>query len=78
MVALPGIYEKGMVRLLNQPLIDKADVLVVFPNKETDEKAFYDDEARKLFDKFTGSINRVIDEKAERLEALDEKYQSIN
>lgn len=48
--------------------------LVVFPNKETEDKIFQDDEARKIFDKFTGSINRIIDEKAERLEALDERY----
>ena len=34
--------------------------------------------AREMFDEFTGSIQRTIDEKKELLEKLDEKYAGID
>lgn len=37
-----------------------------------------DEEARKLFDDFSGSVDREINEKEERAEWRDEKYGHIN
>lgn len=79
MVALQGVYEKGTIKLHNQAPVDKADVIVIFPDAETNkESILQDEETRRLFDKYTGSVNRIIDEKKERQEALDEKYKGID
>lgn len=79
MIAVQGTYDNGIIRLAEQAPATQADVIVIFPensagkNKEIDR-----DETRKLFDSFSGSIVRHIDEKEERLAALDEKYAGID
>lgn len=76
MLAVKGIYNNGKVILEDNPLIEMSEVVVVFPDNESGEVS--DKSAlegkRALFEEFSGSIDRVIDLKAERLEALDEKY----
>ena len=57
-------------------MIEMSEVVVVFPDNELEKSA---DESvlerkRELFDEFSGSVSRTINLKAERLEALDEKY----
>lgn len=76
MLAVKGIYDNGKVILEDAPLIEMSEVVVVFPDNELEKSA---DESvlerkRELFDEFSGSVNRIIDLKAERIEALDEKY----
>ncbi len=80
MLAVQGIYENGQIKLLGEQPKGNAEVLVIFNvSKEVDVDVTNNDMAtRRLFDEFTGCINRKIDEKAERLEALDEKYASAN
>ena len=80
MLAVQGIYENGQIKLLGEQPKGNAEVLVIFNvSKEDDVDVTNNDMAtRRLFDEFTGCINRKIDEKAERLEALDEKYASAN
>lgn len=76
MLAVKGIYENGKVILENTPKIEMSEVVVVFPDNEA-VKSYESldlDKKRELFDGFSGSINRIIDVKKERLEALDEKY----
>lgn len=59
--------------------MEKAKVIVIFPEEETVKETHMPNKtARHLFDEFTGSIKREIDEKSERLGALDEKYAGIN
>lgn len=76
MLAVKGIYDNGKVILEDAPLIEMSEVVVVFPDNELEKSA--DESAlerkRELFDEFSGSVNRIIDLKAERIEALDEKY----
>lgn len=76
MLAVKGIYENGKVILEDKPPIKMSEVVVVFPDNESvkTSEGLDLDKKRELFDGFSGSINRVIDLKAERLEALDEKY----
>lgn len=76
MLAVKGIYNNGKVILEDAPLIEMSEVVVVFPDNDLEESS---DEStlerrRALFDEFSGSINRIIDLKEERLGALDEKY----
>lgn len=79
MIAVQGIYDNGRIQLSENAPVEKANVIVVFPEAEKIEKRQMSVEtARKLFDEFTGSIDRDIDERAERLGALDEKYAGIN
>lgn len=75
-LAVKGIYDNGKVILEDAPLIEMSEVVVVFPDNELEKSA---DESvlerkRELFDEFSGSVSRTINLKAERLEALDEKY----
>lgn len=76
MLAVKGIYDNGKVILEDAPLIEMSEVVVVFPDNELEKSA--DESAlerkRALFDEFSGSVNRIIDLKSERIEALDEKY----
>lgn len=78
MVAVQGLYENGSVKLTEKAPVDKANVIVIFPGEPTEKMAREERSARKLFDEFTGSVSRVIDEKAERLGALDEKYAGLD
>ena len=76
MLAVKGIYDNGKVILEDAPLIEMSEVVVVFPDngleKSADESAL--ERKRAFFDEFSGSVNRIIDLKAERLGALEEKY----
>lgn len=52
---------------------------MVFPEAEKiEKKQMTINAAKKLFEKFTGSIGRDTDERTERLGALDEKYAGID
>ena len=80
MLAVKGIYNDGKVILKNKLSIKSAEVIVVFP--DTDEQREKDDLSikakRELFEEFSGSVDRVIDERAERMEAVDERYEGID
>lgn len=79
-LAVKGIYENGKVILDDKPSIGMSEVVVVFPDSESGKRSeeLTPDKKRELFNEFSGSINRIIDVKAERLEALDEKYENID
>ena len=53
---------------------------MVFPDmeEEVERTELTTEKKRELFEEFSGSVSRVIDIKAEKMEALDEKYESIN
>lgn len=76
MLAVKGIYNNGKVILEDAPLIEMSEVVVVFPDNisqtSSDDNSL--EKKRALFDEFSGSISRTIDVKAERAEALDERY----
>ena len=73
MLAVQGLYENGQVKLVGDKPEGNGEVLVIFNiSKENDEKGKIGD-VKKQFDRYTGCIHRQIDDKAERLEALDEK-----
>lgn len=76
MLAVKGIYENGRVTLEDKPPIEMSEVVVVFPDHGSamPSEGLDTDKKRELFDGFSGSINRIIDLKEERLEALDERY----
>lgn len=78
MLAVKGIYSDGKV-LVNRKLpVKTAEVIVVFPDVN-EERADLSTKARKeLFQEFSGSIDRVIDAKAEKAEALDERYEGTD
>ena len=80
MLAVQGLYENGQIKLLGEQPKGNAEVIVIFNASREDDTDVTDNDmtTRKLFNEFTGCINRKIDEKAERLEALDEKYASAN
>ena len=76
MIALQGVYNNGWVELAGKAPTEKANVVVVFPGETSRPKMTEED--RKLFQKFSGSIKRHIDEKRELMEALEEKYASAD
>lgn len=79
MIALKGEYDNGIIKLANQAPLKKSSVIVIFPDAEIDKQnKLSEDEAREIFKKYTGSIHRMIDEKNEKLEALDNKYESTD
>lgn len=79
MIAVQGLYDNGMIQLKEDAPMEKANVIVIFPESEVTKETHIPGKiARDLFDEFTGSIKREIDEKSERLGALDEKYEGIN
>ena len=78
MVAVQGLYENGRIRLSETAPMEKARVIVIFPGDRGEESHISEQTARELFDEFTESIQRTIDEKAELLERLDEKYADID
>lgn len=78
MVAVQGLYENGRIELIEDAPMEKANVIVIFPEDQTLEKNISENSAKKLFDEFTGCISRKIDEKTERLGALDEKYANFD
>ncbi len=80
MLAVKGLYENGKVILEDKPPIEMSEVIVVFSDNDLGKRAdeLASDRKRALFEEFSGSVNRMIDEKTERLEALDKKYESID
>ncbi len=66
MIVVQGGYENGRIELAEDAPMEKADVIVIFPEKQTLKKRKNRDCAKELFDEFTGCITRVIDEKIER------------
>ncbi len=78
MVAVEGLYENGRIRLSETAPMETARVIVIFPGDRNEKSHISDQTARELFDEFTGSIQRTIDEKRELLERLDEKYAGID
>lgn len=79
MIAVQGVYDNGRIQLAENPPMEKAKVIVIFPEESNNNGSKVTKEtARILFDEFTGSIKRDIDEKSERLGALDEKHSGVN
>ena len=78
MVAVQGIYENGHIQLEEAAPMEKANVIVIFPERDVMKNEKSNQLSRKLFDEFTGSIDRVIDEKKELEAASDEKYANID
>lgn len=80
MLAVKGLYHNGQVILKEKFPMKTAEVIVVFPDVEEDAKKaeLTIEKKRELFEEFSGSVSRVIDIKAEKMEALDEKYKSID
>lgn len=79
MIAVQGLYDNGKIQLTENAPMEKANVIVIFPEGEAAKETHMAPKiARELFDEFTGSIKRAVDEESERLGALDEKYEGIN
>lgn len=78
MIAVEGLYENGRIELSEEAPMEKAKVIVIFPEDQTSKKNVIANSAKQLFDEFTGCISRDIDEKSERLGALDEKYADFD
>lgn len=79
MVAVEGLYDNGKIKLSQSAPMEKAKVIVIFPEtKKKDREQLSTDAAKALFQEFSGCLDGNIDEKTERLGALDEKYESIN
>lgn len=76
MQAIQGFYENGIVRLDKQAPIHKGKIIVLFPEEEKPKMS--DEEAMRLFHKFTGSLDGDIDFEKERDEYLNGKYGPIN
>lgn len=80
MLAVKGIYHDGQVILKNKLPIKSAEVIVVFPDNEEQKKETKLSEKvkRELFEEFSGSVDRIIDIQAEKMDALKEKYESVD
>ena len=73
MLALQGYYENGRVELIGEAP-ERGKVFVIFTENVSINKVNKVDKAdKKLFDKFSGSVTRIIDEKSELAEGLSEK-----
>ena len=75
MVILQGEYKNGCLDLYGEAPAQRARVLVIFQDEPKPRQATPDDLA--LFDKFGGSIKRIVGEKVELTEGLSQKYASI-
>ena len=75
MLALQGYYENGKLELSGEAPA-RGKVYVIFTENISDEKINNND--KKLFEYFSGSITRTINEKSELTEGLIEKYAGIN
>ena len=74
-LALQGYYENGRLKLAGEAP-ERGTVFVIFTENTFTEEMNNAD--KKLFDKFSGSITRIINEKTELAEGLGEKYAGIN
>ena len=79
-LAIKGTYHDGKVILERSLPIVSAEVIVVFPDHDDKgrEMNLSVKAKKELFEEFSGSVNRVIDLKAEKREALAEKYENID
>ena len=64
------------VQLTEKAPVEKASVIVIFPQDRPTENHISECMARELFDDFTGSISRNIEEKSELMAARDENLRS--
>ena len=78
MVAVQGVYENGQIQLEEAAPMERANVIVIFPENHIVKNEQSDQMSRKLFEEFTGSISRIIDEKEELEAARNEKYANID
>lgn len=78
MLAVKGRYSNGHITLENRIPVKSAEVIVVFPDMDEQDKEMDLKNRRKLFEEFSGSVDRIIDERAEKMEAVDEKYESAD
>ena len=78
MVAVQGVYENGQIQLAEAAPMERANVIVIFPENHIVKNEPSDQMSRKLFEEFTGSIDRIIDEKEELEAARNEKYANID
>lgn len=82
MLAIKGIYNNGKVTLEEEMPIQNTitEVIVIFPDNKPQEtsKKLSLKEKRELFEEFSGSVNRILDIKTEKSEALEEKYESTD
>ncbi|MCL2377841.1 MAG: hypothetical protein FWC77_01810 [Defluviitaleaceae bacterium] len=74
MQAIQGFYEDGIVTLDKQAPIRKGKIIILFPEEESAKYSMSDEEAMRLFHKFSGSIDRDINFDKERDEYLNEKH----
>lgn len=61
MVAIQGIYENGQIELKEAAPMEKAYVIVIFPENPIMKNELSDQLFCKLFEEFTGSISRIIE-----------------
>ena len=78
MVAVQGVYENGQIQLAEAAPMERANVIVIFPENHIVKNEQSAQMSRKLFEEFTGSIDRIIDEKEELEAARNEKYANID
>ena len=76
MIALQGYYENGRLELSEKAPMRRAKVLVVF-QEEIITKKEVPAADWETFKRFSGSITRTIDAKAELAAARDERYADI-
>ena len=76
MIALQGYYNDGRLELTGEAPSRTASVLVIFPEEYLADQTLEED--WKTFERFTGSLSRVIDEKAELEKMLKEKHESVD
>lgn len=69
MIAVKGVYENGRLELWEDAPVEKANVIVIFPEEQSAEKHIIGKSAKELFEEFTGCISRPTGEKAEHLGA---------
>ncbi len=76
MIAVQGYYEDGRIELTGEAPTRRARILVIFqedlPAKEASAAGW------ESLKEFGGSVARVIDEKADLIEGLEEKYARIS
>ena len=76
MIALQGYYENGRLELSEKAPMRRAKVLVVFQEEIARKEVAPAD--WETFNRFSGSISRTIDDKAELAAARDERYADID
>jgi len=74
MEAIHGYYENGAVMFEKKAPKRKGKVIMLFTEDYAVKNSMSDDEAMRLFHKFTGRIESELDIEKERDEYLYEKY----